>query len=159
MVVLHPRRTARITAVDRPALLLAVLGAVPFVVYAWGQLRLQFGPPDPFGHVEANHYFGMAALAGALTLAALLGSTDLPGWRLVAWIAAGSAVLLGIASAVHPDRASAFPIGWALAAVAWGIAYVLVVALRRPRRGVSVDPPPQSTPQLAGPVIDRPGVV
>jgi hypothetical protein len=133
VVALHPRRVARIGRVDRTALLVAVVGAVPFAVYSVNRLRLQFGPADPLGHVADNHYFAMATLAGVIVVGALLGATDLPGARLTAWIAGASAVLLGVASLAHSGLASALPAGWALAAIAWGAGYLLAVLLRRRR--------------------------
>jgi hypothetical protein len=131
VVALHPRRTARIGAVDRPVLLVALVGAVPFAAYVWLELRLQFGPADPFGHVDDNHYFTMAALAGLVIVAALLGATEVPGAPLTAWMAGGVALLLGVASLAHPDQASALPAGWALAAMGWAVGYVVTVAIRR----------------------------
>lgn len=135
MVLLHPRRSARITAVHRPALLLAVAGAVPLAVYGVLQLRQQFGPVDPTGHVDANHYYGMAAAAGVTIVAALLGSTDLPGRLLTAWIAGVAAVLLGVSSIAHPGLVSAWPTGWAVAAVAWGGTYVALAHRSRTATG------------------------
>jgi hypothetical protein len=134
VVALHPQRATRVTSVGRPALLLAAVGAVPLAVYAWQQLQLQFGPEDAFGHVADNHFYGMAAASGVIIVAALLGSTDLPGGRLTAWIASAGAVLFGLASVAHPNHASAWPPGWAVAAVAWGVAYVLVGEVRQWRR-------------------------
>lgn len=146
VVVLHPRRTAGITATDRPAALLAAAAAVPLVVHAWNQLQLQlqFGPEDPTGHVAGNHYVGMAVLAGTIIVGVLLGSTDAPGNRLVAWIAGGAAVLLGIASFAHPGQASAPATGWAAAAVVWGGAHVIVGAGRR-RRDARIGRAPTSS--------------
>lgn len=132
VVVLHPRRTAPITAVDRPAALLAVVGALCLAVYAWNQLQLQFGPEDPTGHVAANHYMGMAVAGGVIIVGAMLGATNVPGSRLVAWIAGVAAVLFSIASLAHPDHASAWPGGWAWAALVWGSGYVAVTVRRRP---------------------------
>ncbi len=131
VVVLHPRRVARITAVDRPTLVLAIAAAMPMAWYGWNQLRLQFGPADTVGHVEHNHYFTMAGIAGLIIVGAVLGSTDLPGRRLTASIAGLAAADLGIASLMHPENASALATGWALAAIAWGITYIVVVAVRR----------------------------
>jgi hypothetical protein len=142
-VLLHPRRTAPLGAVDRPALALGVIAAVPLVWYGWNRLQLQFGPADPSGHVELNHFFAVAGLAGLIIVSALLGSTDLPGRRLVAWIAGVAPALFGVASLAHPDLASAWPVPWAVAAIAWGAGYVTVVewGRRRTREVADAAPP------------------
>jgi hypothetical protein len=134
VVVLHPRRVARITAVDRPTLVFAITAAIPLAIFGWTQLRLQFGPADAVGHVDHNHYVTMAGIAGLIIVGAVLGSTDLPGRRLAAWIAGVAAADLGIASLMHSQNASALPTGWALAAIAWGITYIVVVEVRRHTR-------------------------
>jgi hypothetical protein len=136
VVMLHPRRLARISAVDRPALILAVAAAAPLGVFAWQRLELQIGPPDPFGHAADNHYYGMAALAAVVIVAALLGSTDLPGWRLTAWVAGVAAALFGIASLVHPAQESALASPWAAAAIVWAAVYLAMVWLRGRRSRV-----------------------
>jgi len=138
VVMLHPRRTAPITALDRPALLLAVVAAVPLAVSGWNQLRLQLGPADPFGHAELNHFFAMAGLSGLVIVAALLGSTDVPGRRLVAWMAGAAPLLFAVASLAHPDQASAWTFAWAVAALVWGVGYVILV--ERGRRRVPTEP-------------------
>lgn len=124
VVVLHPRRSAPIGAVDRPMLVLAGLAAVPLAYSVWHHLRLQFGPEDPFGHAASNHYYGMAALAGVIIVSALLGTTDLPGRTLVAWIAGVAMTLFAVASIAHPDHSSAVAQPWAVAGLVWAVAYV-----------------------------------
>jgi hypothetical protein len=132
VVVLHPRRTARIRTARirtayRPALAVAVVGAVPLAVYGLDHLRLQSGPEDPLGHAAGNHYYGMAALASVIIVAALLGATELPGRRLAAWIAGVAPVLFAVASLTHAEKSSAWPAGWALAAIAGAAGYLLAV--------------------------------
>jgi hypothetical protein len=134
--------------VNRSAALLAAVAALPVVVYSLRQLLLQFGPADPFGHAAHNHFFGMAALAGLVVVAALLGSTDLPGRRLTASIAGAVALLFGIASVAHPDGASAWGTGWGLAAIVWSVAY-LGVTLREPRPRIRGDGTPMSVASAA----------
>jgi hypothetical protein len=140
MVALHPRRTAPITHIKRAAAWLAGVATLPLAVQVWSQLRLQFGAPDPLGHAAANHFFSSAMFVAIIVAAAWLGATDLPGARLTAWLAGVNPLLFGIASIAHPDRVGAWATGWALAAIAWGAAYLLVVALpRRSPRPVAAD--------------------
>ena len=136
VVAAHPRRAARIHPVDRPALALAVVAAAPLAVYGWDHLRLQFGPEDTFGHAADNHYYGIAALASVIIVAALLGATDLPGRRLTAWIAGIAPILFAVASLAHAGKTSAWPAGWALAAIGWGAGYLLAVEWRHRRAGI-----------------------
>jgi hypothetical protein len=146
VVALHPRRTAPITTVDRPALLLAVAAAVPLASFGWQQLRLQFGTVDTLGHAENNHYYGMAALAGVIIVAALLGTTDLPGRRLVAWIAGVAPTLYAVGSLAHPDQESAWPAGWAVAAIAGAAGYLAAVEWGH-RRRTQPEPEPEPEPE------------
>jgi hypothetical protein len=62
----------------------------------------------------------------------LLGSTDLPGWRITAWIVAYGSIVYGLQSLVFPHQASAAPASWAIVTVGWGAVY-LVAAERRAR--------------------------
>lgn len=126
VVILHPRRIAPMGPWHAPSLLLSAVAAIPVVLYAAGQLRLQFGPADAVGHVEHNHYLSQAGLATAVLVAGALGASSLPGRRVVAVAAGLIPVLLGTVSLVHPDNASAFGRPWAAAAILWGLAYVVV---------------------------------
>jgi hypothetical protein len=69
----------------------------------------------------------MAALASVIIVAALLGATELPGRRLAAWIAGVAPVLFAVASLAHAEKSSAWPAGWALAAIAGAAGYLLAV--------------------------------
>jgi hypothetical protein len=57
VVVLHPRRVVWPTGADWPGLLLIAAAAVPLAGHGWSQLRLQFGPEDPFGQRSAVSFF------------------------------------------------------------------------------------------------------
>jgi len=78
---------------------------------------------------EAAHHFHWSAMGafdlivGALALLAALRPT---GWRLVAWSAGLSAVLLASASLANPGDASAINGYWSLLAITWGAGFILV---------------------------------
>jgi hypothetical protein len=140
MVALHPRRTAPITRINRAGAWLAGAATLPMAVQVLNQLRLQFAAPDPYGHAAANHFVAAAMFTTIIVAAAWLGSTDLPGARLTAWIAGVNPLVFAVASLAHPDRVGAWPAGWALAAIAWSAAYLLIVALQsRPAKPVAAD--------------------
>ncbi len=126
IVALHPRRLPPMGPIDPAAAALAAIAAVPLAWLAVDQLRQQFAPADP----PNNFHYGMALAAAVTLLGAALGATSVPGrWMGVA-AACVMPVLVGVSSIAHPPATSALPTPWAWAAIAWGLA-VLVVALRR----------------------------
>jgi hypothetical protein len=117
---------------DRALAVLAA-GALPVACW-WGveQALMQRNtfPPTADPHHQ-SHWFAMAVAAFGLCL--VVGAAALGGHgREVAATAAGAAaVVLGLASSVAPDAASALPLPWALVAVAWGVAVLLATWRRR----------------------------
>jgi hypothetical protein len=127
VVLLHPRRFAPVGAIRQPAAVLAALAAIPLGWFAVAQVRLQFEHHDPqLDDKWDNLYFGMALFALVLIVAALLGSTSLPGRRLPAWLAFIGVAQLGGASLANPHAISALPMPWAIAAIVWSVAYLWV---------------------------------
>jgi hypothetical protein len=111
---------------------LTALAAIPWIVFALSQAefaRLNL-PTDE--HAQLEHWIRMAVFAIVMIVWALIGATDLPGWRLTAWTVAYGSIVYGLQSLVFPSQASAAAAGWAIAALAWGVAY-LVAAERRVR--------------------------
>jgi hypothetical protein len=105
--------------------------AVPLLLFAWTNIGLQrAGLTD---HVMAGHYGFMAALSFTIIGVGVLSSARPDGWRIAAWVAGGLPVTLGVASIAFPVDSS-LELVWALAAIAWGIAFV-VVAERRQSAG------------------------
>lgn len=136
VVFLHPSRHQLFTrpAFDRSLVRLALLAAVPWLVYivdnAWTQFTNAAGDP----HAEMEHWATAALMGVVIVVAAFLGSSDHPGWRLTGWIAAGGSVIFGVHSLVFPGLASALPGFWAGAAILWGIAFGAMI-IRRGRGG------------------------
>ncbi|MGH8913491.1 MAG: hypothetical protein ACRDZM_03145, partial [Acidimicrobiia bacterium] len=64
----------------------------------------------------------------------LLASLQPIGWRLTAWVAGLLPALLGVTSLVYPVTSS-LSLPWAIAAMAWGIAFVAMAEGTRNRNG------------------------
>jgi hypothetical protein len=136
---LHPAGGAllqafRVSRLSWPLLLLTLIAAVPLLAFAAANVSLQSSVNDD--HSAAGHYGFMAALAFTVIGIGLLTSLRPAGWRLTAWVAGLIPALLGAASLIYPDAPSSLAPLWALAAIAWGAAYVgtaEVVRLRHDR--------------------------
>ena len=134
LVLLHPRvrELFRLPHLDWTMAGLTALAAIPWIVFALSQAefaRLNL-PTDE--HAQLEHWIRMAVFAIVMIVWGLIGATDLPGWRLTAWTVAYGSIVYGLQSLVFPSQASAAAVGWAIAALAWGVAY-LVAAERRVR--------------------------
>lgn len=103
---------------------LVVVAAVPFIAFAASNIDLQATVPDE--HAGMGHYGFMAAFAFTVIGIGLLASLQAEGWRLTAWMAGCLPVLLGVASLVYQDVASSLDPLWAVAAIAWGVAFIAV---------------------------------
>ena len=125
---------------------LVVVAAGPLLVYAATNIRLQGTVTDD--HAVMGHYGFMAALGFTVIATGLLASLRPGGWRPVAWATGLLPTLLGITSVIYPDATSSLGLPWALAAMAWGVAFVAMAELARPK----VDTGPEDadpTPRLA----------
>ena len=132
-MIFHPTgrdlfRSFRLSRVDRVMLALVLIAAVPLLAYAATNIGLQ--RTDQSDHAAAGHYGFMAAFSFTVIGAGLVASLRPDGWRLAAWVAGILPLLLGLASLAYPVDSS-LDLVWALAAMAWGIAFV--VAAERTR--------------------------
>ena len=88
----------------------------------------EFEQAQHFGHWSAMGAFALIIVAlGAI---AALRPT---GWRLPAWSAGLSMMVIGIASLTFPQDASSLGGPWALLAIAWGAAFIVVAQRERDR--------------------------
>jgi hypothetical protein len=134
--IFHPAgrdllRSVHIARADRSMLALVALAAVPLLAFAYANIGLQRSAADD--HVDLGHYGFMAAFSLTVIGVGILASLRPVGWRLTAWVAGLLPTLLGIASMVFPDVASSLSPVWALAAIAWGIAFVATAEIASSR--------------------------
>lgn len=132
-VALHPARRHVLRRPGRPdrlLLSLALAGSVPLVV--WFVNIVQHGNAVAPNDVHATHddFAGLAGLALALALTAVLASFDTRSMLPVICSSAGS-VLIGLASLVLSDQADALSTPAAIAAVAGGTVFGAVGLRRR----------------------------
>jgi len=120
----------RVSRANRVMVALVVVAAVPLLLLAASNIGLQVSVADD--HAAAGHYGFMAAFGLTVGGVGLLASLRPDGWRLTAWVAGLLPVLLGFVSLVYPISSS-LTLTWALAAIAWGVAFV--VSAERVRHG------------------------
>lgn len=124
---LHPAggnffRSFRASRANRMMAALVVVAAVPLLLFASTNLRLQVSVADD--HAAAGHYGFMAAFGLTIIGVGLLASLRPDGWRLAAWVAGLLPALLGLVSLIYPVT-SGLSLPWALAAIAWGAGFVV----------------------------------
>lgn len=126
-LAVHPHRDRLVSgqASSRPLMGLSVIGAVPLLWYAWGQLATQRTAPasDPHAAPEP-HYAGAAAVAIVIVLLAFAAARRPDGWRLPGWSAGLGALILGIAGILLPEYRSSFGSVWGAATLFWGLAFL-----------------------------------
>ncbi len=105
-------------------LALVAVAAVPLLMFAFTNVGLQGTIPDD--HTQLGHYGFMAAFSLTAIGVGIVASLRPEGWKLTAWVAGSLPALLGITSLLFPDVDSSLGPVWALAAIAWGIAFVVV---------------------------------
>lgn len=127
---LHPARhqLRTVPGVDRGQLALAMIAAVPWAFYALANARLQLVASGE--HAVEEHWGSATMLAVVIAGGALIGSTNHPGWRLPAWIAAVASIMFGAHSLVFPGAPSGLPSVWAVGGVAWGVAFAVATVAR-----------------------------
>ncbi len=128
-------RSFRVSRVNWLMLALVGLVAVPLVGFASTNVRLQRTVSDM--HRFMGHYGFMAAFSVSVIAVGLLASLRGDGWRLTAWVAGLLPAVLGITSILYPDAASSLDVGWALAAVTWGIVFLVAAELTKHAEGVT----------------------
>lgn len=136
--LLHPARrdffrSFRVARVNWVLLALVIIAAVPLLAFASSNIRLQRTISDD--HAALGHYGFMAAFSFTVIGVGLLASLRPDGWRLTAWVAGLFPALLGLASLLYPDASSSLGLVWALAAIAWGAAFIAAAELSRAPEG------------------------
>ena len=134
LALLHPRAQdlLRLPRLDWTMAGLIALAAIPWIVFALSQVEFSRLNLPGDAHDQMEHWNRMAVFAILMIVWGLIGATDLPGWRITAWLVTYSSVVYGLQSLLFSSQASAAPAGWAFAAVVWGSAY-LIMAERRAR--------------------------
>jgi plastocyanin len=132
--VLHPTgreffRSFRVARISWPMLALVIVAAGPLLASASTNIGLQRTVADD--HAALGHYGFMAAFGFTVIGVGLLASLRPVGWRLAARVAGLLAALLGVASLLYLDLSSSLGMGWALAAIAWGVVFVAVAEFIR----------------------------
>jgi hypothetical protein len=130
--LLHPSgrdffRSFKVSRVNWTMLTLVVIAAVPLLAFASTNIGLQRTVADE--HAGMGHYGFMAAFSFTVFGVGVVASLRPDGWRLTAWVAALLPALLGVTSLIYPDTSSSLGLLWALAAVAWGVAFVAAAQL------------------------------
>jgi uncharacterized cupredoxin-like copper-binding protein len=110
-----------------PMLALVALSALPLVAYTVASAGLQRTVADE--HALLGHYGFTAAFAVTILAVGLLASLRPDGWWLPAWVAGALPALLGVVSLLARDAESGLSLPWAVAAIAWGVAFVAVAEL------------------------------
>ncbi|HZJ52080.1 MAG TPA: hypothetical protein VFF07_14860 [Actinomycetota bacterium] len=95
------------------------------------------------------HWSAMGAFALSIVASSFIAASRAPGWRLTAWTTAAVTILFGVASLVFPADASALGGLWAVLAILWGVALV-VLSARESSAAPDVAPIPASSPSAAG---------
>src|SRR6266508_6345916 len=124
--ILHPTwrgffRSFCAARVNRLLLALIGIAAAPLLAFASTNIRLQGTVPDE--HAALGHYGFIAAFGFTVVGVGLLASLRPDGWKLTAWIAGLLPACSGVASLVYPGISSSLSPVWAIAAIAWGIAF------------------------------------
>jgi hypothetical protein len=132
--IFHPTgrdlfRSFKVSRLNRVMLALIAIAALPLLAFAFTNIWLQRTVADD--HAALGHYGFMAAFSFTVIGVGLLASLQPDGWRLTAWVAGFLPALLGLASLVlpPPDVASGLGLVWALAAIAWGAAFIAAAQL------------------------------
>lgn len=135
-VALHPVRWPRPgPSWTAPALPVAVVGAVPAFVYGLNEARLQVTGLSSNPHVADVHHASMATLALGVAVAAVLGTSDMPGRRMTAWTAGVMSVVVAIYFIAHPDLTSSMGVTWGVGLALWAAVYLAVAGRARPTGG------------------------
>jgi hypothetical protein len=111
---------------------LAILGAIPAVVYAWRNARIQL-EVDPMtdmtGHWSNHHWTSIAGIALALVLVGAVLAFRRPGDRMWIWMGGLATMLFGAAAVIFADDArypSSLGTLWGLLVLFAGLVYIFV---------------------------------
>jgi hypothetical protein len=120
--------------ISRLLLLLAAVGAVPWLAYAlhmWSLNREERSDSDITMGID--HYAMQGALALALVVLPLLAALRADLHPFVPVCAGAAACYLGLVSLAWPDAAGGLGRAWSIAAMAWGLALVAATFAHRIR--------------------------
>ena len=124
---LHPARDRLSRLGGRPDVIMAaiaVLAAIPLVMYALDQAAIQRACVDGDQHCEEFHYAGMAALAYALPLVGLVASFRTPGWLITARLVSAAAAVFGLSAVLFPDLPSSVGTMWGFVVLAGAVLFL-----------------------------------
>ena len=132
--LLHPAerdffRSFEIARINRVMLGLVGTAAVPLIAFATTNIDLQRTVTDD--HAGMGHYGFVAAFSFTVIGVGVLASLRPDGWRLTAWVAGALPALLGLISMMYPDVSSSLSPLWAVAAIAWGVAFIATAELTK----------------------------
>jgi hypothetical protein len=114
---------------------LAVVAAIPAIIYAWDQARIMLdGDPmhDPTGHWEFHHWSGIAGSAIALVLVALVVSFRHEGDRMWIWAVGLATMIFGAAGVIFSDGMrypSSVGTLWGLVILFAGLVFIAVAEI------------------------------
>jgi hypothetical protein len=114
---------------------LAIVAAIPAIVYAWDQARIMLeGDPmhDPTGHWELHHWSGIAGVALGLVLAAIVVSFRHTGDRIWIWAVGIAAMMFGAVGVIFSDDVrypSTVGTLWGVVILFAGIVFIAVAEL------------------------------
>jgi hypothetical protein len=134
LTILAPSRgqLIRLGSPNFAMLMLAVIAAIPTIVYVWDNARIMLqGDPmtDVTGHWKYHHWSGIAGSALSLVLCAAVVSFRTEGDRMWTWIVGLSVMLFGVVGITYADdRLYPSSIGslWGVLALFVGLAYLVV---------------------------------
>ncbi len=132
--LLHPTgraffRSFNVAGINWAMLALVGVAAVPLLAFTIDNIELQETVADD--HAGLGHYAFMAAFGFTVIGVGLLASLRPDGWRLAAWAAGLLPALVGGLSVIYPDLNSSLGLGWGVAAIAWGVAFVATAELTK----------------------------
>jgi hypothetical protein len=114
---------------------LAIVAAIPAIIYAWDQARIQpeVDPMhDPTGHWKYHHWTGIAGTALALVLVAIVLSFRRPGDRMWIWAVGVSTMIFGAAGVIFSDDLrypSSVGTLWGLVILFAGLVFIAVAEI------------------------------
>ena len=127
-------------------LCLAVIAAIPAIVYAWDNARimLQHDPmTDTTGHWKFHHWSGIAGAALGLVLAAVAVAFRREGDRMWPWVVGLSTMVFGVVGIVYADDVrypSSIGSLWGVVVLFVGLIYIVVAEASARRRETDAMP-------------------
>ena len=114
---------------------LAIIAAIPAIIYAWDQARIQLQVDpmhDPTGHWKFHHWSGIAGSALALVLVGAVVSFRRPGDRMWIWLAGLATMVFGAAGVIFSDDVrypSTVGTLWGLVILFAGLVFIAVAEI------------------------------